>query len=129
MRQAAPAPPGTPRRSPPALLNDLEPSAIAFRRSHHSTLHCYSNEVLNSAVRRSAGGRATQSRRMRESTTAALPPTESLGGHAARLIDRFRTRQARVGVIGLGYVGLPLAVEFASAGFHVIPVDVDSVKV
>ena len=30
-----------------------------------------------------------------------------------RLLDRIRTRKARIGVIGLGYVGLPLAVEFA----------------
>jgi UDP-N-acetyl-D-glucosamine dehydrogenase len=66
---------------------------------------------------------------MHESTSAALATTESRPGHAARLIDRFRTRQARVGVIGLGYVGLPLAVEFASAGFHVLPVDVDAAKV
>ena len=35
-----------------------------------------------------------------------------------RLLDRIRTRQARVGVIGLGYVGLPLAVEFARAGLR-----------
>ena len=41
------------------------------------------------------------------------------------LIERLRTRQARVGVIGLGYVGLPLAVEFAHAGFTVTPVDLD----
>ena len=45
------------------------------------------------------------------------------------LIDRLRTRQARVGVIGLGYVGLPLAVEFAHAGFTVTPVDLDQSKV
>jgi UDP-N-acetyl-D-glucosamine dehydrogenase len=37
--------------------------------------------------------------------------------------------KARVGVIGLGYVGLPLAVEFANAGFHVVGVDVDETKV
>src|SRR5438094_5869971 len=44
------------------------------------------------------------------------------------LLDRIRTRQARVGVIGLGYVGLPLAVEFAHAGFHVTGFDVDTSK-
>jgi UDP-N-acetyl-D-glucosamine dehydrogenase len=44
------------------------------------------------------------------------------------LIDRIRTRQANVGVIGLGYVGLPLAVEFAKAGFQVTGFDVDSGK-
>ena len=34
-----------------------------------------------------------------------------------------------VGVIGLGYVGLPLAVAFAEAGEHVVAVDVDETKV
>ena len=45
------------------------------------------------------------------------------------LSDRVRNRSARVGVIGLGYVGLPLAVEFARAGFTVTGFDVDSTKV
>jgi UDP-N-acetyl-D-glucosamine dehydrogenase len=45
------------------------------------------------------------------------------------LHDRIRTRSARVGVIGLGYVGLPLAVEFARAGFTVTGFDVDASKV
>ena len=45
------------------------------------------------------------------------------------LLDRLRTKQARVGIIGLGYVGLPLAVEFARAGFHVTGFDVDVTKV
>ena len=44
------------------------------------------------------------------------------------LLDRIRSRQARVGVIGLGYVGLPLAVEFARAGFSVMGFDVDAHK-
>jgi UDP-N-acetyl-D-glucosamine dehydrogenase len=44
------------------------------------------------------------------------------------LLDRIRSRQARVGVIGLGYVGLPLAVEFAHAGFSVTGFDVDAHK-
>ena len=34
------------------------------------------------------------------------------------LIDRIRRREARCGIIGLGYVGLPLALEFARAGFR-----------
>ncbi len=41
---------------------------------------------------------------------------------------RIRERQARIGIIGLGYVGLPLAVEFARAGFHVTGFDVDESK-
>jgi UDP-N-acetyl-D-glucosamine dehydrogenase len=44
---------------------------------------------------------------------------------AARIADR----TARVGVVGLGYVGLPLAVEFARAGFVTIGIDVDQRKV
>ena len=45
------------------------------------------------------------------------------------LIDRIHRREATVGIVGLGYVGLPLAVEFAEAGFHVIGVDVSPDKV
>ena len=41
------------------------------------------------------------------------------------LAEKIRTRQARVGVIGLGYVGLPLAVEFAKAGLNTVAFDVD----
>jgi len=45
------------------------------------------------------------------------------------LIEKIRTRTAKVGVIGLGYVGLPLAVEFADAGFSVTGIDVQHSKV
>ena len=45
------------------------------------------------------------------------------------LIEKIRARQARVSVIGLGYVGLPLAVEFAKAGFKVVAFDIDTEKV
>ena len=45
------------------------------------------------------------------------------------LAEKIRTRQARVGVIGLGYVGLPLAVEFAKAGLNTVAFDVDVQKV
>ncbi len=44
------------------------------------------------------------------------------------LLQRISNKQAKIGVIGLGYVGLPLAVEFARAGFEVIGYDVDSTK-
>src|SRR5256885_8177081 len=46
----------------------------------------------------------------------------------ATTLERIRSRNARVGVIGLGYVGLPLAVEFARAGFDVTGFDVDAAK-
>jgi UDP-N-acetyl-D-glucosamine dehydrogenase len=45
------------------------------------------------------------------------------------LIDRIRARDARIGVIGLGYVGLPLVMEFGRAGFHVVGFDIDPHKV
>ncbi|MGD0778977.1 MAG: nucleotide sugar dehydrogenase [Candidatus Solibacter sp.] len=44
------------------------------------------------------------------------------------LQDKIRSRRARVGVVGLGYVGLPLAVEFAKAGFSVTGIDLDERK-
>jgi UDP-N-acetyl-D-glucosamine dehydrogenase len=43
--------------------------------------------------------------------------------------NRFRDRTARIGVIGLGYVGLPLAEAFALAGFSVTGFDIDGDKV
>ncbi len=44
------------------------------------------------------------------------------------LKEKIRSRTARVGIIGLGYVGLPLAVEFAKAGFTVTGIDVSAAK-
>ncbi len=45
------------------------------------------------------------------------------------IINLLKDRRAHVGVIGLGYVGLPLATEFASSGFHAIGFEVDNNKV
>jgi UDP-N-acetyl-D-glucosamine dehydrogenase len=45
------------------------------------------------------------------------------------LIEDLKAKRARVGILGLGYVGLPLAVVFAEAGFHVIGIDPDARKV
>src|SRR5581483_4530813 len=47
---------------------------------------------------------------------------------AAILEEKIRTRRARVGIVGLGYVGLPLAVEFAKAGFSVTGIDISEEK-
>ncbi|TPM26598.1 nucleotide sugar dehydrogenase [Mesorhizobium sp. B2-3-5] len=46
-----------------------------------------------------------------------------------RLLNRISTRAAQVGVIGLGYVGLPLAVAIARAGFPVSGFDIEAQKV
>src|ERR1700686_1129007 len=47
---------------------------------------------------------------------------------AEMLSDKIRSRTARVGVVGLGYVGLPLAVEFAQAGYDVTGIDLSASK-
>jgi UDP-N-acetyl-D-glucosamine dehydrogenase len=47
----------------------------------------------------------------------------------ARAVSRFDSRTARVGVVGLGYVGLPLALLFAEEGFEVTGFDIDAWKV
>src|SRR5204863_5237754 len=46
-----------------------------------------------------------------------------------KLREKIRSRTARPGVVGLGYVGLPLAVELAKAGFHATGIDLDDRKV
>jgi UDP-N-acetyl-D-glucosamine dehydrogenase len=45
------------------------------------------------------------------------------------LIQKLKSKEAKVAILGLGYVGLPLAVVFAEAGFHVTGIDPDSRKV
>lgn len=44
-------------------------------------------------------------------------------------IGRFEARSAVVGVVGLGYVGLPLSLRYAEAGFKVLGIDIDAGKV
>ncbi len=46
-----------------------------------------------------------------------------------QLEEKIRARTARVGIVGLGYVGLPLAVEFAKAGYRVTGIDIGEEKV
>lgn len=48
---------------------------------------------------------------------------------AKQLSEKIRDKTARVGIIGMGYVGLPLAVEFANAGFSVTGLDVDAERI
>jgi UDP-N-acetyl-D-glucosamine dehydrogenase len=60
--------------------------------------------------------------------SAYVSGTARAGG-AAALGARIADRTARVGVVGLGYVGLPLAVELARAGFVTTGIDLDRQKV
>ena len=46
-----------------------------------------------------------------------------------KLLEKFANRTARVAILGMGYVGLPLAVAFAEAGFEVLGIDPDKRKI
>ena len=46
-----------------------------------------------------------------------------------QLLQRFDDRSAVIGILGLGYVGLPLAMRYVEAGYKVIGFDVDPNKV
>jgi UDP-N-acetyl-D-glucosamine dehydrogenase len=62
-------------------------------------------------------------------TETLVQTSEQQSSAADRLRERILQKKARVGVLGLGYVGLPLAVEFAHAGFEVVGIDVQQSKV
>ena len=53
----------------------------------------------------------------------------TLTSSSTTLLEKIETRQAVVGVIGLGYVGLPLAVAFGEAGFRTVGIDLSKSKV
>ena len=61
--------------------------------------------------------------------TMIRKPILPSAGTAGMLVEKIKNRSAKVGVMGLGYVGLPLAVEMASAGFEVTGIDIDSGRV
>src|SRR4051812_34314519 len=46
-----------------------------------------------------------------------------------KLLTRLGKRSALIGVVGLGYVGLPLSLRFVEAGFRVLGIDIDAAKV
>ena len=53
-----------------------------------------------------------------------------LGVHLLKaLLDKFESKKSRVGIVGLGYVGLPLAIRYAECGFSVVGFDVDESKI
>jgi len=51
------------------------------------------------------------------------------GNTCLKLLEMIEQKTARIGIIGLGYVGLPLALHFGKKGFHVIGFDLDSRKI
>ena len=58
-----------------------------------------------------------------------MPPSLLPSPNAQALIARFSSRSATIAVVGMGYVGLPLAKAMHEAGFHVIGFDIDPEKV
>src|SRR6266536_4489594 len=57
------------------------------------------------------------------------PIAAETAAYTDSLRHKISSKTARVGIVGLGYVGLPLAVEFAKAGFTVTGVDLVESKV
>src|SRR5690242_14653340 len=59
------------------------------------------------------------------------PESESLiaNGVLTELREKFENKSARIGVIGLGYVGLPLTMLFARSGFSTVGIDIDPTKI
>jgi UDP-N-acetyl-D-glucosamine dehydrogenase len=55
--------------------------------------------------------------------------TNSKPAYLEQLTTRLRDRSAVIGIIGLGYVGLPLTLRYAEAGFRVLGIDIDGAKV
>src|SRR5205823_8957040 len=62
-----------------------------------------------------------------------IPPSGPMAGQksgaADDLMASIKARSARVGIVGLGYVGLPLAESFAAGGYPVLGFDIDVAKV
>jgi UDP-N-acetyl-D-glucosamine dehydrogenase len=54
---------------------------------------------------------------------------DSKPAHLEQLTSKLRDRTAIIGIIGLGYVGLPLTLRYAEAGFRVLGIDIDAAKV
>ncbi len=52
-----------------------------------------------------------------------------MNGYASALLSRIEDTSATVGIVGLGYVGLPLAIAFAERGFPVLGFDIDDAKI
>jgi UDP-N-acetyl-D-glucosamine dehydrogenase len=64
-------------------------------------------------------------------TTVSTPPALPLDATLLKeeAIAKFRSKTASVGITGLGYVGLPLALLFSEEGFRVTGFDIDNTKI
>ena len=66
---------------------------------------------------------------MASGPSGSLPGLANVVTSPQTFSDRVRTREARIGIIGLGYAGLPLAMAFAEQGFYVTGIDLDEERV
>lgn len=59
-----------------------------------------------------------------------LTPIQSspTGSIQAELLEKLRSKQALIGIVGLGYVGLPLSLTYAEVGYRVLGLDIDQAK-
>src|SRR5438132_1199372 len=110
----------------------ISPLRHRASQSLHREIH-FSDRLLKPCVNETKTKRNKQSTR-RLLTRGLLPYDLSAtdGNHFMiknEIINLIKNKRARVGVIGLGYVGLPLATEFASAGFKATGFEVDETKV
>src|SRR4051812_18854760 len=64
-----------------------------------------------------------------ETASAAVVQKKQQPSDSIVLQNKIETRQARIGVLGLGYVGFPLALEFAKSGFSVSGFEVDPSRI
>ena len=58
-----------------------------------------------------------------------LKSPKIITSYSGQLSSLIRSKTATVGVVGLGYVGLPLAVSIVQAGFRTIGFDIDASKI
>jgi UDP-N-acetyl-D-glucosamine dehydrogenase len=71
----------------------------------------------------------SSSRQSAPSTSGVLEARSDVTAHAEGLRRRIESRTATVGVIGLGYVGLPMTLTMAEKGFSVLGFDIDPTKI
>ena len=57
-----------------------------------------------------------------------MNPLSLSRSHQTKLIGKLRSREAQIGIVGLGYVGLPLSLAYAEAGYRVLGLDIDENK-
>src|SRR5712692_3566526 len=108
-------------------------SGITGRRAPRSAAVARRTRVARTKGRkrlpRAARPRRRAPDRGRSGPQAGSKPAAAAPLLGDRLTEKFKGRTATVAVIGLGYVGLPLACEFARGGFTVAGIDTDASKI